>query len=126
MNVIDIIKAVPVRAEVKFPREPAFHFRYIGRGQGNKAAGDSPGVRVQKNFFHRRPPVSGTDGERIHTFAAEMGEKTGTVFRNGKLLQAPAEKIGKGILTAALGTCHQQPVILRPLTEIQPMKFNHL
>ena len=106
VNVVDIVVAVPVGAEVECAGKPPLQLLHIRFGHAGKAAGDSPLSGILQHCFHSGTLVPGTDGVGVHTAAIKMREEYGAAMDKSHLLPSPEEEIRKGVFTAATGNRH--------------------
>ena len=125
VDVIDIVKGVPVGAEQESAGEQGFQLFFIGMCDAGNAAGDAPVPGILNDDLDEGLLVSGADGIGIDAVSMEMGEKGGAVRRQSNLLMAPQKQVGKGIFAAPLRTGEEQCVVLVPQIRTQTDKIDH-
>ena len=125
INIVYIVKAIPVRMVVKLSgielfQQSAFRFQHTG-----KAAGNAPGLGIVDHRIQGGLLVTFSYGEQIDTFAVKLGEKYIMSLHKGLFLPSPKVKIHKTVFTAPLTGCQPQTVIGCFICRVKGMKIDH-
>ena len=125
VDIVDIVKTVPVGTDQEFFGEKAVQFFPVSVGDAGDAAGDSSFFCVMENGFDGGFLVTVSDWIRVDTFSVEMGKDNSTAMEKRDFLVSPQTQVGKGIFAAPLRTGEEELVILFFLRRYRPLEIDH-
>ena len=125
INVVDVVKAVPVNAPQEFAGEPPFQLCPVLPAHVGDPAGNAPLPGIIQNVQNGCFPIAVADGVGVDAPAVEVGEEGHTAVEHGRLLVAPQIQIGKRVFAAPVRTGEQNGFVVRFLLQRQPLKINH-
>ena len=101
IHCVNIVKAVPAAADVKFSGEPGFQLLLVRLRHAGDAAGDAALLRIFQNFLQYSVAVTVSNGIGINTATIKVGKKGYAAMQKCGLLPSPKKEVGEGILTAS-------------------------
>ena len=122
INLVQVVKAVPVRAKLKLSGVELLHRPAVGKRHAGHAKGDFPlpGVGLQRLQDGLHGPVP--RGKQIHAMAEEMGEHHQVPLYEGGVLASPQKQVDKGVLASQTAGLVKPIKNLLPAGEVQTFK----
>ena len=125
LNLIEIVKAVPVVMESEPVGIQALQQIAIIVGQTGEPAGDTTDMGVVDDGINDRLYLPGTQGEQINTALIELGEEYQILPQKSHLLAAPQIEVGEIVFAAPLAAVQQISIVDSLVRKVQLFELDH-
>jgi hypothetical protein len=125
IDIVDMVKTVPVGTDQEFSGEKQVQFFPVGVGDACDAAGDAPFFCVMENGFNGGFLIAASNRIRVDTFSMEMRKNHSTAMKKSDFLKSPQEQVGKGIFAAPLRAGEQQTIIWFVMRLSRTLEIDH-